>query len=232
MTATTRTEILTLLKRTGGRSVGELASDLGLADISVRQQLVRLERDGLLKSERAAGQNGRPHYVYRLTAKAHAAAFPRRTDRLIELLVREIGALHGQELLGLSEADKKSLVLMRVAQRLASEYAPLLKEWSVSERVAFVTEVMHADGGLAEWERTARGYEIRDYNCPFARLMTVNSDDACQWHQYLLENTLDVEVQAIPCSDTVGQCCRFAVLEPSSTQNGTAPTVSRETMLA
>jgi predicted ArsR family transcriptional regulator len=215
MTATTKGQILTLLKRNGGHSVAELATELKLAPITVRQHLTRLDRDGLLITDQRAGPSGRPHYVFKLSAKAHAAAFPRRTDRLVELLVHEISTLQGCELDGLSAQEKTSLVLQRVAQRLAAEYAPLLGGWPLQERVSFVTEVMHAEGGLAEWEKTDFGYEIRDFNCLFHRLLSHDGrSDVCEWHQSFLRHTLAADVRAAPCSDTVGQCCRFVVLEP------------------
>lgn len=230
MTVSTRNEILTLLKRNGGHSVAELAGELKLAPITVRQHVTRLERDGLLVADHRAGSSGRPHYVYKLTAKAHAAAFPRRSDRLIELLVREVGALDGRELEGLSAQEKTRLVLERAARRLADEYAPLLGDWQLPERVAFVTEVMHAEGGLAEWEKTAAGYEIRDFNCLFRRLLSPDAGEACQWHQYFLSHTLFADVRAAPCSDTVGQCCRFVVIEPLAAVSSNRP--GMETILA
>ena len=230
MTPSTRSEILILLKRSGGRSVAELAGELGLAPITVRQHLTRLERDGLLIADRCHNGTGRPHYVFRLTAKAHAAAFPRRSDRLIELLVREIGNMDGSELEGISSSERMCLVLRRVAQRLADEYAPLLGGWPLQERVSFVTEVMHAEGGLAEWERTALGYEIRDFNCIFHRLLEHEASAVCEWHQYFLSNTLAVEVRAAPCSDTVERCCRFVVMEPPTIPGGNRQ--GMETVLA
>ena len=97
MTATTKGQILTLLKRNGGHSVAELAAELKLAPMTVRQHLARLERDGLLITNQRAGSSGRPHYVFKLSAKAQAAAFPRRSDRLVELLVHEISHLESCE---------------------------------------------------------------------------------------------------------------------------------------
>jgi predicted ArsR family transcriptional regulator len=212
MTTSTRAEILTYLKRTGSGSVADLALELTLAPITVRQHLVRLERDGLLAAETQPSPGGRPHYVYRLTARAHAAAFPRRTDRIMELLVREIGCLESADLLSKSEIQKVRLVLSRVASRLADEYAPLLSTWSLGERVAFVTEVMHAENGLAEWKSTDDGFEIRDYNCVFHRLIARDDSSDCDWHREFLAKTLGTEVVPVPCSDAVGQCCRFAIV--------------------
>jgi DeoR family suf operon transcriptional repressor len=203
----TKAEILALLKRSGGHSVNELAAALDLAPITIRQHMTRLERDGLLLSEPQANGNGRPHYVFRLSTKAHAQAFPYRSDRIVELLIREIGHLDGADLEGRSEREKMFLVLERLARRLAGEYAPLLRGWPLQERVVFVTEVMQSDGGFAEWETTDRGFEIRDFNCLFHRLL---NGSVCEWHRTLLSNMLGEDVLVQPSSGE-GECCRYKI---------------------
>ena len=208
----TKGEILALLKRNGGHSVSELAAALKLAPITVRQHLTHLQRDGLVVAEQGPQGSGRPHYIFRLTAKAHAAAFPRRSDRLVELLVREIGFLDGRELEGLTPGQKTSLILQRLAERLADEFAPLLQGWPLQERIVFVAEVMHADGGFAEWEQTALGYELRDFNCLFHRLLEGDGErEVCEWHRSFLSRMLGTDVRVVPCSDSSTQCCRYLI---------------------
>jgi predicted ArsR family transcriptional regulator len=208
----TKGEILALLKRNGGHSVREIAQALNLAPVTIRQHLTRLERDGLVAAERRNGASGRPQFAFRLTAKAHASAFPRRTDRLIELLVREIGFLEGRELEGRSAREKTGLVLDRVAARLAEEYAPLLRGWPLRERVVFVTELMHAEGGFAECEETERGFQIRDFNCLFHRLLNgEGAGDVCEWHRTFLSRMLGEDVRVVPCSEAGERCCRYEI---------------------
>jgi predicted ArsR family transcriptional regulator len=206
----TKSEIVALLKRNGGQSVKELAQTLHLAAITVRQHLTHLQRDGLIVAEQRSNGHGRPSYVFRLTAKGHAAAFPRRSDRLVELLVREISLLEGEELTGLSQQEKAALVLQRVADHLADEFTPFLRGWPVQERVAFVTEVMHADGGFAEWEANAGGFEIRDYNCLFHRLFQ-SEEEVCEWHRSFLSRVLGADVHVEPCLGDGARCCRFTI---------------------
>ena len=203
----TKGEILALLKRTGGHSVNELASTLALAPITIRQHLTRLERDGLLLSESKTNGTGRPHYVFRLSAKAHAEAFPYRSDRLVELLIKEIGYLDASELQGLSERQRTLLLLERLAERLANEYAAVIQGWPLQERVVFVTEVMQSDGGFAEWEKTERGFEIRDFNWLFHRLL---DGDACKWHSTFLKSVLGEDRQVEPFT-TDENCCSYEI---------------------
>lgn len=211
MRTTTKDEILALLKRNGGHSVKDLAGALDLSPVTIRQHLTHLERDGLLRTERRQGQSGRPALLYQLTVKGHAEGFPYRSDRLVELLVREVGQLSGDDLAGRTPNEKTYLVLQRLAERLADEYAPILKGWPLQERVVFVTEVMHTNGGFAEWAATDRGFEIRDFNCLFHRLL---EGDACEWHQHFLSRMLGADVTVRPCDDDAGQCCRY-VVEPA-----------------
>ncbi len=214
----TKAEILALLKRNGGHSVNELAATLDLAPITIRQHMTRLERDGLLLSEPQTNGSGRPHYVFRLSPKAQAQAFPYRSDRIVELLIKEIGHLDGSDLEGRSEREKTFLVLERVAQRLADEYAPLLRGRPLQKRVVFVTEVMQNDGGFAEWEATERGFEIRDFNCLFHRLL---NGDVCEWHETLLSKMLGADVLVQPSSGE-GECCRYEIEAKASMSVGVA----------
>ena len=216
---TTKREISTLLKRNGGHSVGELAAALHLAPITIRQHLTHLQRDGFIVAEQRSQASGRPHYIFRLSAKGHAAGFPRRSDRLVELLLGEIGLLAGRELEGLTPQQKTGLVLQRLAQRLADEYVPLLRGWPLREQVAFVTEVMHVDGGFAEWEETERGYEIRDFNCLFHQLL---EEEGCEWHRHFLSRVLGTEVRVSPCSESATRCCRYLVEVASEVPVGSA----------
>ena len=203
----TKAEILSLLKRNGGHSVKELAASLDLAPITIRQHMTRLERDGLLLSDLRTNGSGRPHNVFRLSAKAHAEEFPYRSDRLVELLIKEIGHLDGNELLGRTQHEKILLIVDHLAQRLSDEYSSLLRGWTLQERVVFVTEVMRNDGGFAEWEKTERGFEIRDFNCLFHRLL---DGDVCEWHSTFLTRMLGEDVRVEPCSGD-GQCCRYQI---------------------
>ena len=65
----TRGKVVTLLRR-GGRTVEELAQELGLTDNGVRAHLASLERDGIVRQRGLVphGSGGRkPAYIYELT---------------------------------------------------------------------------------------------------------------------------------------------------------------------
>lgn len=211
---TTKDQLLTELKRNGGYTVAELAKALGLASGTVRQHLTHLERDGLVGAA-SSRSNGHQHYVFRLTPKAHAAAFPRRSDRLMEFLIREIGLLDGSQIDHLTPIQRMTMIVERLGHRLADEYASLLQGWPLQERVVFVTEVLQNDGGFAEWEETDRGYEIRDFNCLFHRLLDgEDENEICEWHRSFLTRMLGASVVISPCPEGPDHCCRYRIEEP------------------
>ena len=99
----TKSEILALLKRNGRHSVGELAQELKLAPVTIRQHLTHLERDGLVVAERGSDSAGRSHYLFRLTAKARlTAATASATERFVSARreVKYLGKIVVEELRG------------------------------------------------------------------------------------------------------------------------------------
>ncbi len=206
----TKNLILAFIKRNGGGTVDGLAQALELAPMTVRQHLVTLQRDDLLQAEAVRRSTGRPHYVYRLTQRGDDT-FPKRYDRLAQALLQEVSNLESDDIEGLGPGEKASLVLRRVAERLAGEYAPLVRGRALNEQVAAVTEILHADGGFAEWEKTENGYVIRDYNCLFNRA-PLQDGDGCQWHFYFLSKILGPSLRFEPV-EGCGDCCRY-VVEP------------------
>src|SRR5438067_928507 len=177
--------------------------------MTARQHLVGLERDGLVETEKVRRATGRPHYLYKLTPKGDEV-FPRRYEVLARLLLDEVGALESTEIAALSASEKRSLLIQRTADRLAERSAQNLSGRPLAERVAAATEVLHAVGGFAEWYQTSDGYEIRDYNCIFARILP-DSENGCEWHIRLLTRLLDYPVTHEVFSNGAVRCCRYLI---------------------
>src|SRR2546425_9737137 len=93
----TKEHILVHLKRTGGSTVGGVATEFGLARMTVRQHLAGLERDGLVDSREERGRTGRPHLIFSLSDGGEER-FPRRYDRLADLALREVAFLDAEEI--------------------------------------------------------------------------------------------------------------------------------------
>jgi len=189
--------------------VEEAAVALSVASMTARQHLVGLERDGLVETEKVRRATGRPHYLYRLTPRGDDF-FPRRYDVLAQLLLEEAGNLTAPEIAELSASEKRSLLVQRTADRLAERHGANLTGKSLQERVAAATDLLHAIGGFAEWSQTPAGYEIRDYNCVFARI-SPDAEDGCEWHIRLLNRLLDYPVRHEVISNGSVRCCRYLI---------------------
>jgi predicted ArsR family transcriptional regulator len=208
---TSKQQILVLLKRAGSATVEEAAGALSLASMTARQHLVGLERDGLVQAEKVKRATGRPHYVYKLTPKGEDL-FPRRYDVLAQLLLEELGNLLPEDIGGLSATEKRSLMIERVADRLAERHRPQLQGRTLPERIAATADFLHLVGGFAEWLETESGYEIRDYNCVFASITANNEESGCEWHVRLLNRLLEYPVTHEVISDGKVQCCRYLIM--------------------
>ena len=81
--------ILHTLKTRGPLSTGELATVLRVSGEAARQQMARLEADGLVVGEREGGAVGRPRQRWSLTDKAQGR-FPDTHPELTVQLIRSI----------------------------------------------------------------------------------------------------------------------------------------------
>jgi DeoR family suf operon transcriptional repressor len=154
MAATTRTEVLRLLKRRGEMSVDDLAAALGITASGMRQQLRHLLADGFVAHREQRGATGRPKHLYRLTPAADAM-FPRRYGDLVS------------DLLAVASEDDPELVERMFAKRGARrlEHACARLTGSLEQRVRALAEILDGDGYLAEVETIDGGWRIVERNC-------------------------------------------------------------------
>jgi predicted ArsR family transcriptional regulator len=206
----TKTQMIAHLKRSGGSSVGELAKALGLAPMTIRQHLAALERDDLVSSHQVRRATGRPHYVFSLSCKGDGL-FPKRYDRLADMVLHEAALLKAAEIVDLTPEEKRDLILRRVIARLAQEYTTKVNGKTLPERVAAVATVLQQEGGFAEWSEVEQGYEIIDYNCVY-REVAAPKNGVCEWHLALLGQLLGDGVKFTHSTTGRGaDNCRFII---------------------
>jgi len=201
-------EILAHLKRSSC-TVDGLANAMGLARMTVRQHLIALERDGLVGSREERQRTGRPHLLFSLTDRGHEI-FPKRYDRLADLVLQEVASLDSDEIAGLSPQQKKQLLLRKMAQRLYLQYEDRVAGKNLPERVAAAAQILQEESGFAEWRAGDLGYEIIDYNCIYRRVADLHGD-LCDLHLTLLSRLLGQEVECKQLASHGAECCRFVV---------------------
>lgn len=153
---TTRRAILVALKRRGTQRAQDLATELDLTVAAVRQQLGRLESDGLVAHHRDADGRGRPTHVYELTPLADGL-FPKRYGDLTTELLSYLGGSDSRQVDDLFE--------QRRCRRL-HDAQPRLDSRTLEEQVDELTAILDEDGYLADVERLDDGgWRITEHNC-------------------------------------------------------------------
>lgn len=158
----TRRALLGLIKRRGSLSVDAGMEALDLARTTVREHMMRLERQGLV--ERFAvprDGRGRPRHRYRLTGRAHAL-FPSRDKKLMgELLafLREQGEGALVERFFQTYWDERT-------QRVRAQLAGVQADDAV-QRLDVLRHVLEEEGFMPEIDATEDEIVIRECNCPF-----------------------------------------------------------------
>jgi predicted ArsR family transcriptional regulator len=137
--------------------------------------------------------------------------FPRRYDLLAQVILEEVSNLSPADIEGLSSEEKQSLLVQRAADKLAERYRYQVEGRSLEGKVAAVTGVLQLIGGFAEWLPTDHGYEIRDYNCVFSRLVP-ETPGGCECHVRLLTRLLQWPVSREHVNEERGQCCRYVII--------------------
>jgi DeoR family transcriptional regulator, suf operon transcriptional repressor len=153
---TTRRAILVALKREGPKRAQDLAAGLDLTVAAVRQQLGRLESDGLVAHRGDADGRGRPTHIYGLTEVADGL-FPKRYGDLTTELLSYLGGAGSEQVDNLFEQRRR--------RRLAEAEVRLDKR-TLEEQVDELTAILDDDGYLADVTRLDDGgWRITEHNC-------------------------------------------------------------------
>lgn len=207
---TTRRAILNLLKRQGPLDASEVATALSLTAAAVRQQLSRLEDDGLLQHQQAAlegPRRGRRRHLYELTAAAEALYPKRYGDLTTELL----GYLGGPDAARVDE-----LFEQRRRRRVAGAL-PRTSGLSFDEQVRALTSILDEDGYLAEAERLPDGsWRITEHNCAILTVAHGFSQACTSELAFIREALPGADVHRVAHIMDGAHVCAYLVSPPSS----------------
>ena len=194
----TRGRVLVLL-RGAGRTVNELAAELGLTDNGVRLHLATLERDGLVRMKGTRRGVRKPNFEYELTVDAEQL-FPKAYGLLLEQMTAVLATRLSPETLRDLFDD--------LGQRLAGLIEHPETAASEQEKLTVALQALGALGAVADVERSEAGVAICGRSCPLAALVAVNPD-ACRIAEVLLSDLLGTPVHE-HC-DKAALHCRFEI---------------------
>lgn len=151
--------ILMYLKMHGPQSSIAIGLHLGITGEAARQQLLRLDDQGLVRSVAEARGVGRPMAIWQLTDAAQRR-FP---DTHAQLMVDLIGTMRDE----LGEEAVATVVHARERATLAAYREALAATTSLPERVAALACIRSDEGYMAEWQAEPDGSVVFIENhCP------------------------------------------------------------------
>lgn len=177
--------LLVLLKTQGQSSAGDLAKALAITSEAVRQQLVRLEMDGLVEATSEARGVGRPTQLWQLTSAANSR-FPDTHAELTTQLIETIRSTLGEAAL-----NKVIVAREKVLQRDYS--AALDGARTLKERVERLASIRSSEGYMAEWRAKGSGFQLIENHCPICTA-TAACMNLCRAELDLFRNVLGPEV--------------------------------------
>lgn len=234
---TTRERILSILRRSDGATIDQLAAEVGLAGATVRRHLDVLLRDGHVTIQQSKGRTGRPRYVFFLT-EAGADLFPHHYVRLTHRLLDEILSLDTRETEGRDGRALAGLVFDRMADRLALEYASRLRGGTLEDRARRAAAFLAEEGiDFEVISVTEPGFEgivdLVGRGCPCLRVTErteaqLDATEAgvtagCEHDRRLLQRLLGVEVKILATTALPGESLAGYRLEPTPIAAAPAP---------
>jgi DeoR family transcriptional regulator, suf operon transcriptional repressor len=207
---TTRRAILNLLRRQGPLDTSEVAHFLSLTPAAVRQQLSRLEDDGLLEHYDAVPEGprrGRPRHVYQLSSAAEAL-YPKRYG---ELTTELLGYLGGP---GAPQVDE---LFEQRRQRRVAGALPRTSGLPFDQQVIALTSILDEDGYLADAERLPDGsWRITEHNCAILTVAHGFSQACTSELAFIREALPGADVRRVAHLMDGAHVCAYVVSPPSS----------------
>jgi predicted ArsR family transcriptional regulator len=197
----TRGKIVGALRSRGAASAFDLAAEFGLSPNAIRQQLVILERDGLVAGKSVRRGKTKPTLEYALTPLADRY-FPQAYDRILNAVLREVR---------LSQGDAAvAKIFDGLAKRAVGKINPALAGKSTPERVEAIAENIRSTGVAVDVERRGATIVLREHNCPYATVVAENPE-CCTVIHSIFEDVVPGDVTQTESLATGGAECRFEV---------------------
>ncbi len=200
----TRQEILTSIKYQGAMTAEELARELGISQVAVRQHLAALEAEDIITVSVERRGLGRPSHRYTLTVRGDEM-FPRHYDTLTNALLDELRLWQGEEAV--------SLLFERKCERLESTLQPRMRNKSLPDRVHELTHIQKENGFMPEIAAEEDGtFRLIEHNCPFRAVASSHPDTCCNSELALFRSLLpEAEIIREKYLPDGSHYCRFHI---------------------
>jgi predicted ArsR family transcriptional regulator len=198
---TTRGRIVEELRRRKSASAVDLADVFGLSPNAIRQQLVVLERDGLVVEKSVRRGPTKPTYEFSLTPEAEKL-FPQHYDKMLGAVLRELKQQYGQE--GVAK------VFDGIAKRTVAKAKERVTAAEPEGKFQQLTEVLREGGVVAEYSLIDGGFQLVEHNCPYSEVAKEHPE-VCSVIHHVLDETIGGKHKQTESIATGGSECRFEI---------------------
>jgi predicted ArsR family transcriptional regulator len=196
---TTRGKIVTELRRRGSASAADLAHEFGLSPNAVRQQLVVLERDGLVVEKPVRRGPTKPTLEFSLTADADKL-FPQAYDKMLDAVLREVRDQFGGPAVERIFDGLSKRAVERARQKITAS--------DPEQKVAQLAEMLRESGVVAEYSLIDGGFALHEHNCPYSGV-SKEHPEMCQVIHHVIDETIGGEHVQTESLAHGGKECRF-----------------------
>jgi predicted ArsR family transcriptional regulator len=197
----TRGRIVEELRRRKTASAVDLAQQFGLSPNAIRQQLVVLERDGLVVEKAVRRGRTKPTNEFSLTRDGERL-FPQRYDRMLGAVLREVKAQFGPE--GVAK------VFDGISKRTVAKARERVTGGDRVAKAEQLTQVLREGGVVAEYSLIDGGFELHEHNCPYSEVVKEHPE-VCSVIHHVLEETVGGRHRQTESLATGGDKCTFEV---------------------
>ncbi len=194
---TTRGKIVAQLRERGSASAADLATVFGLSPNAVRQQLVVLERDGLVEERAVRRGPTKPTLEFSLAPKAETL-FPQQYDKMLSAVLREVKDHYG--------VPAVEQLFERIARRAVDKTKAKVTAPDAEGKVAQLTQVLRDRGVVAEYSLVEGGFLLQEHTCPYSGVVKEHPEVCSVIHQ-VIDETIGGEHRQIESLASGGKSC-------------------------
>lgn len=197
-----RQKIINYLKRSDWMTVADLSKRVGITPMAVRQHLLALDRQGIVRNVVRKTGIGRPVFLYGLTEKAEGI-FPKSYGSFINDVFGTIIDLEG--------SDKLEDIFKRRKERLLNDKFRVISGISgVHEKVSMMAEMLEREGYMTEFEKQSDGYVLKQFNCPISDVSS-NYPEPCKYELELYKDIFGDGIVRHECMSEGGTSCTYFI---------------------
>ncbi|WP_369788717.1 helix-turn-helix transcriptional regulator [Rouxiella sp. WC2420] len=179
--------LLMLLKTRGELQASDAGKILGTTGEAMRQQFVKLAKEGLVENKAITQGVGRPAQYWVLTDAGHARFPDTHADLTVQLL-RMIRSSLGEDALN-------QLISIREAETLKIYQQAMQGADSLEEKLGRLAAIRTREGYMAGWEKQQDdSYLLIENHCPICAAATT-CQGFCRAEREVFSQTLDANVE-------------------------------------